>query len=286
MTKTYIVYHKIDFDGVCSAACVYWMLLKYYDSVDIVLIPINHGDVFDLWDKVKKNDNVFMVDFCLPIEDLKRLNDITCLCVIDHHKTAIDAIIESGIDIVGYLGIGIGACFLTYKYLDGILNFDPTRCPYLIKLLAEYDVWNHSDVNTLPLQYGLKCIENIYDPTHSVWKSIVLDTIQPQEVDAIIDNGKLAQQYEKCTNKQYCDIMCIESELDGYKLICVNKGLGSSLVFESIWDSSTYDIMCCFNRTNGSWNASLYTDKKGVDVGKIAKNMVVVVMFKRLGLED
>ena len=122
MKNIYIVYHKVDFDGVCSAAIVYWTLKEHNNNYNINLVPINHGEVFDLWDKVDTNDDVYMVDFSLPIEELILLNDITNLILIDHHKTAIDSIEESGVKFNGCQSIGIGACYLTYKFMYRALH--------------------------------------------------------------------------------------------------------------------------------------------------------------------
>ena len=264
MRNLYIVYHKIDFDGVCSAACVYWLMKPIYNKIH--LVPINHGEEFDLWGKITPMDVVYMVDFCLPIDEMKKLNKFIELHVIDHHITAINAIKESGENFSGCQEIGIGACYLTYQYVS-----QTDYCPYIIKLLAEYDVWNHSDVNALPLQYGLKCIDDILNPKNELWERIVCDKVSDTQFLQIIKQENYCQQYEKMTNKLYCDIMAFDSDLDGFKLLCVNKALSSSILFESKWDNTVYDIMCCFNRVNGTWSVSLYTDKEGVDVSKIAK---------------
>ena len=275
MKNIYIVYHKIDFDGVCSAAIVYWSLKKYNNIHNIFFVPINYGDVFDLWDKVDMDDTVYMVDFSLPIKDLIALNNLTNLILIDHHKTIVNDIQKSGIEFNGIQKSGIGACYLTYNFINEMIDKSDPFCPdkyeyvpYAIELLAKYDVWDLDDPNALTLQYALRCIDDIFDPTNEIWKKIVFNEI---DIYRLIDKGRIAQQYDKVSNAKYCDTVAFDSELDGYKLLCVNKALGSSIIFESIWDNTKYDIMCCFYRVKGTWNASFYTDKEGVDVGELAK---------------
>ena len=122
----YCVYHRVDFDGLCSAAIV----KHYFDKKgeDIVLYGINYGDDFTLWDKLDKDDTVYMVDFGLqPFDDMILLNQITNLIWIDHHATAISDVEDSDIEFQGIQKSGIGACQLVWEYL-----FPDEHIPYAV----------------------------------------------------------------------------------------------------------------------------------------------------------
>ena len=259
MNKVYCVYHNADFDGMASAA----IINHYCENVD-EFIGMDYGMEFPLWDKLDKNDTVYMVDFGLqPFEDMVLLNQICDLIWIDHHKTAIDNIEDSTIEFKGIQEIGIGACQMVWEYL-----FPDKSIPYGIKLLAEYDVWNHSNPNTLPFQYGLR-IETDTSPISKIWNDIFIN--KESFIDRIVETGKIIITYENLQNKILCKVYSFETNINELKAIAINKGLTSSMIFDSIWDKDKYDCMLVFSRIYKHWTCSLYTDKEGIDVSKTAK---------------
>lgn len=58
------------------------------------------------------------------------------------------------------------------------------------------------------------------------------------------------------------------------KCIAINKGLTNSKVFDSVWNAEKYDAMLtfCLMSPKRGWTISLYSDKPGIDVSKIAKS--------------
>jgi hypothetical protein len=60
-------YHKRDLDGHCSAAIV----KNLYPNCE--LIGVDYGEIFQ-WDKIKTGVEVCMVDFSLPVKDMRKLN--------------------------------------------------------------------------------------------------------------------------------------------------------------------------------------------------------------------
>lgn len=191
-------YHKADLDGVCSAAIV-----KHFVP-DCELYGIDYGDAFP-WDKVRPGENpaeqgfeetfvsstvseipfrkVYMVDFSLPTEDMKRLDEVSDLVYIDHHATAKQALIDAwGWPIRGVFMTQCAACELTWAWFtnhqDGerwsSTTVDPTKIPEAVRLLGVYDSWRSDDPEwdskVLPFQYGMRSALNIYDPTDFGWK--------------------------------------------------------------------------------------------------------------------
>lgn len=250
-------YHSADLDGHCSGAIV-----KYFNP-DCEMFGINYGDVFP-WDKIGNGEAVFMVDFSLqPFADMEKLNRMCDLIWIDHHASAIKD--SDGYHFGGTQRSGIGACELCWEY------FDSGAVPQGIRLLAQYDVWNHSDHNTIPFQYGLR-LENTIPNGHSIeslWGSLF--TGVDGVVSDVVKNGRLVLEYVKQENQKYCSACSFETELDGLRCVAINKMLTNSQVFDSVWDNKKYDAMLTFGRRRGFWTVSLYTDKPGVDVSLIAK---------------
>ncbi len=252
-------YHSADLDGHCSGAIV----KMAYPECE--LIGINYGDEFP-WDTIDPSETVFMVDFSLqPFSDMVKLASKCNLVWIDHHKTAIEEAHKVGFSSAGQLlEIGTGACILVYRYLD--FFFRPLSIPTFVKLLGEYDVWNHSDLRTLPFQYGMRLLDTMPD-NDALWRSLFdLETVQ-----RIVEDGGIVLKYMTQYNKKYAKSCAFETEIEGLKCLAINKMLANSQLFDAIWDNKIFDAMVAFGWRNGHWAVSLYTDKKNVDVSLVAK---------------
>jgi len=277
MSTNYCIYHNADFDGVASAAIIHEYICKTMNE-SLELFGMNYGDEFPFWDKIDKDDVVYMVDFSLPFNDMVLLNDITTLIWIDHHVTSINDIKDSGIQFNGIQKSGIGACRMVLDYIH--LNkrdeppFDKLVPPYAIQLLSEYDVWIHDNPDTIPFQYGLKIVDNIMDPTTPTWTHLLKADKDDYYVNKVIESGENVVKYIDVYSKSYCDIAAYPMEWEDHKVICINcstHGTGSNL-FNSIWDQEKYDFMLGYVWSNkGYWTIGMYTDKEGVHVGNIAK---------------
>ena len=251
-------YHSADLDGHCSGAIV----KHFYPECE--MIGINYGDEFP-WRSIGHDENIYMVDFSLqPFDGMIQLAATTPhFHWIDHHKTAIEESTKHNFTIHGLRRDGIGACQLTWEYLSG--GF---KLPYSIKLLAEYDVWNHKDENTLPFQYGMRLLKTNPNDSMRLWNSLFNGN---EFTTDMIYKGKTVLEYVKQDNEKYCQACSFDTEIDGLKCIAINKMMTNSQVFESVWNNTKYDAMLTFGRRNGKWTVSLYTDKDGVDVSIIAK---------------
>jgi uncharacterized protein len=184
--KTYVVYHRADFDGLLSGAvCSHFM-------PDAELIGWDFGDVPVSWDS-QPDDKVYVVD--LPPTAVT--NPFSQNMVwIDHHKSSIDAydseafvqsrlqaLRDAGADedeliavrhrqrIPGLRIDGVAACRLCWQYLRA--QADPSyigtaegldkqqyidrkvKEPLVLTLAGEYDVWDLRDERSLSLQFGM-----------------------------------------------------------------------------------------------------------------------------------
>lgn len=256
-------FHSADLDGHCSGAIV---KMKYSNCE---MIGIDYGDEFP-WDSIPigSGETIFMVDFSLqPYSRMKRLAiQAGSLFWFDHHSTVIqehEKAIKNGADYIsGIQRSGIGACALVWVYL-----FKKRPLPLFVKLLAEYDVWNHEDVWTLPFQYGVKREKNTLPDNQEFWKSLFsLDNVRD-----IVNVGEIILDYQDTQNRQYAEACTFETELDGLKCLAVNKMLTNSKIFDSVWDNRKYDAMIVFGWKKGLWKIGLYSDKENINLGMIAK---------------
>jgi hypothetical protein len=251
-------YHSADLDGKCSAAIV---KRKY---PDIELIGADCGYPYPL-DTLKRDESVFMVDFSLqPFEDMIRLNELTNLVWIDHHASAMRESVKHDYDkkINGLRRDRIGACALCWEW------FFDSKLPMAVRLLAEYDVWDHRDPFTLPFQYGMR---NVSDngPHSNIWGDLFRD--DAKLIAEIVREGFTIINYQSKQNTIKADMLCFETKMDGLRLICANYGPGNSQFFDSVWDAKQHDAMCLFYWRKNRWDVSLYSDKPNVNLGEICK---------------
>jgi hypothetical protein len=274
-------YHRTDLDGICSAAIVH---LKHPECE---LIGIDYGEGFP-WNTIKPDDTVYMVDFSLQkpdgsFGDMDRLGGIVAekgkLIWIEHHKSALEAYEEwlhdTGYRIDGIQRIGLGACALVWEFL-----YPTEPLPYAVKLLAEYDVWDHSDENCLPFQYGLKA--RWPKPTDPIWDKMLFTPASTSPdfglVVRIIEEGRPVLKWKTEQREISTKVLCFETELDGLRLIAANHGPENSQFFDSVWDPERHDAMCLFYWApkKNAWTVGLYAPEdiakeRDFDLGEIAQ---------------
>ena len=254
------VYHAADLDGWCSAAVV-----KRFVP-DCELVPMNYGDSFPLDYAKEFCQTMYMVDFSLqPFDEMAKVRDALgrSFIYIDHHKSALEDPRAEGFD--GLRRIGTGACALAWEY------FTKEPIPELVRLLAEYDVWDHHDPRAVPLQYGIKSMDNIRPSSKegiARWQKLI-DGDPP--VDGLVMVGQKILTYVTQRNEDYTKAASFETEFEGMKCLAVNAMLAGSELLSSRWNDKMYDAMILFGWRGGSWTVSLYTTRKDVDVSVVAK---------------
>lgn len=251
-------YHSGDLDGHCSGAIVKDAFPR------CELFPINYGDDFP-WEEINDPEEVvYMVDYSLqPFERMQELDSKCSLVWIDHHKTVIEDYNKYGLDSAQVILVeGIGACFTMWQYVNMC-----SEVPEAVKLLAEYDVWNHSDPRTLPFQYGMK-MENTWPDNQEFWTKLFYS---PESVVSIINQGNFIMKYVATDNEKYAKSCYFKTELDGLRAVAVNKLLANSHLFDAVWNPDEFDIMLLFGYRVGRWTVQLYTTREDLDVSEVAK---------------
>lgn len=136
--KDVIIYHKVDLDGVASAAIVVDYLKT--KGREYELIGWTYGDpIPELGSGILK---VWILDVSFG-EDHEKIcgkwnMDCSEVIWIDHHKTAIPEHLMEEQGMEGIRRIGTAACELTWEYLYGPDDY----CYELIQYLSAYDAWN------------------------------------------------------------------------------------------------------------------------------------------------
>lgn len=245
MKKVAILYHKIDFDGICSYVVVRDALETNaaiaQSPVEIVPIPWNRGDVVP---DLTEYDTVYVLDVCLPVEVMKELNDMTTLVWIDHHETSIREMSEAGLSHVrGLRGKGVSACELAWARMN-----PGEKLPKAVAMLSAYDVWDKKrfDWNgeTLPFQYGLR---NRYaldaEAFCNDFGRILTYT------DAVIDEGRAVLKYVRASGRvaarNYGFDVTVAGKMKGLAILSDN---GDSVPYEESAIERGAEVVVMLNR--------------------------------------
>jgi oligoribonuclease NrnB/cAMP/cGMP phosphodiesterase (DHH superfamily) len=309
------VFHRADYDGVCSAAIV----KKFVP--DCELYGIDYGDPFP-WGKVLDGPQVsaaeleagsglprrqvYMVDFSLKPDEMKRLNKCCDLTWIDHHKSAIDSC--EGLGIRGIRHSGLAACELCWTWFDQhngaitnellVRHFEvfAGRRPEAVRLLGRYDVWDAKNPDWQRIeafQFGMRAKPGMMNPEDPGWWTLIsgecVEPILRSELVNTTATGRAILSYRDQEAKSLCaDGAHVEyllppggpfkgqrvnqQTMEGWCLVCLNSLQRGSWQFNSVWDPEKYDAMCVYGRLkNGKYRVSLYSTKEEVDCGAIAK---------------
>lgn len=258
-------YHNADFDGICSVA----IILDAYPKCE--LIGVNYGDTLDIKAldirAVQPGEKVFVVDFCFEVAEMIGLNIKADLVWIDHHISSMSKMSDytDTAIIAGIREVGMGACALVWRFIN-----EPLSMPYSVQLLAEYDVWNHSDVNTLPFQYGMRELDDS-SVTSPIWTELFKISMCEFAIHNICETGKIIIRYESKQNKIYAKSMSFEFLLEDLRVLAINKACANSRLFDSVFDPAKHDLMMLFDVKPDQVSHSLYSLPEGPDVSKIAE---------------
>lgn len=260
MRNTYCFYHGDDWDGVTSAAVV-----QRAEHRNVIMVPLSYGENINqkVFDVVKKDDIVYMVDF--SIKPVKRMDDLRKQCKafiwIDHHADAIDACKNEEIRIDGLQKSGTAACILTFKFF-----FPQAEIPYGLQLIGDWDVHNLENPDVELFFYGLEI--NKLHPQLSVLTSIIYD--DKKVVDKVLKDGILISQYEKKEKITRAIRNGFDIDFGDYKAFAVNGMVSiDDLVNSGLYNKEKYHFIFIFTRYSNWWKVSLRTNRDDVDVSEI-----------------
>jgi oligoribonuclease NrnB/cAMP/cGMP phosphodiesterase (DHH superfamily) len=272
------VFHHDDMDGKCAAHLVVFLCPMWCDGATFSgdLVPINYGMEFP-FDSIKPDETVFILDYSIEPEEMKRLLEITeHVTWIDHHKSAIRKFrdfrwVDYGLaertasheDLPGYRISGVSGCELTYRWIH---RFGRDRePPSYVALIGDRDTWTFKyGSKTRQFFAGLEAYDT--DPMSRVWASLHNDTTGDYH-DTIISEGFIIQRYRERTEREYIERNGFYVEFEGHNCYAVN-GRYSSEPFEAVVPNTEIWMPFRF-MPEGYWMVSLYSDK--VDVSVIAE---------------
>jgi hypothetical protein len=298
-----ILYHKADWDGIASGLVIKWFLLRAGVSKEnIHLYGMDYGD--PLPDLAEREDpllkwplswrevfgKIFIVDFTCPaLMDETGLRDR--IIWLDHHASAIAQ--YEGHGFMGARVDGVAACRIAWQWgvrtyvareediqtgFPDLARFNEGTTilePPIIRLLGEWDVWDHHDPDAARLQYGLGAMTAEHAWAF-IWRQLSLD---PEEIDkgmvdfwTRIHVGRFVQRYMERRDRELAAQLCHTVQWRGLKFCCRQTDRKSSLAFAGAVKPEHDALLAWHLKSDGQVSVSLYrvTDKPSVDILSIA----------------
>jgi len=277
MSKTVVIYHRADFDGLFCRE----IARKFLPTAD--LIGWDYGDPVPDPSVVSAEDQLYMLD--ISIDGLMGHPNLTW---IDHHKSAIE---KYPATIRGYRIDGVAACRLAWQWFnrnhhDSIGNLPPLPTkerfvertvyePAAVQLAGEYDVWDKRNPDADTFQFGLRSVTL---EEHD-WNHLLNNAVHPDSLDtwslcrALLCNGRLLQRYQQEQDKSVVERLAFLVEFEGLKFLALNSARCNSLTFAAIDVPATgHDALLGFRWDGNVWTVSLYhaQHRTDLDLSQIA----------------
>ena len=255
-----VVYHKADFDGICSYAILRIALEAH--GFKVTPLPWNHGDDVPC---TAGYDTVAVADCCLPNYEMLALNRENRLLWIDHHATSIRESQEAGFCVApGVRTTRTAACALCWEqFKEFIPHLDLGE---LVRILAAYDTYDKEafpwDEVTLPLQFGLR---NIYgldaEAFFQDFRAGFPGTENADYRQDILREGKAVLRYLRTSGRQAAEKSGFEILLAGQvKALCLLTTTCFSLPYEeSARERGCQAVVCISRSQDGSFRVSAYS---------------------------
>ena len=207
--RAVVYYHQNCMDGSCSAALMAH-LLKENKVNNVTFVPVNYNGEFPM-DTVDEFALCFMVDFSVPVEVLEQIEEKSNgLLIIDHHKSAVEAILsyqETATPKFGYIlgGVNHSGASLVYEIFYSQLRL-ATKNNAIEKIVTHcrnHDTWRHNGIITDP-SYGFTTA--IYgmceDPDKNIasenMRNVLVGFFEPEETEDY--SSKFLMQIEGYSN--------------------------------------------------------------------------------------
>lgn len=255
---TTILYHN-DYDGVCAGAIAY----RYFKR-EAQMIVIDYNIPFP-FDKISNDEDVWILDYSIPVEDMMALRKITKdIGWIDHHETSVLTTELS--DIKGILSTKKSGCELTWNF------FYPSQAtPWAAKYIGDRDTWQwqYGD-GTRHFYNGLQLEKDSMNPMASVWDNLLSMPENHKHVDKLVEKGAVVEQFKLLQNKLLVDTHAYRTLFEGYRTLVMNCSNKIDRLSGEMRERE--DQLCVLYAFDGTkYTISLYTNNPKIDVSVIAK---------------
>lgn len=252
---TLCIYHN-DADGCASAAVV-----RHAIGTDAKMHEISYGEPTP-WKKIINVKHVVIVDFILPLQEMKRIANERMLTWIDHHKSALVEVNDEARNWSGLRSLNEAACVLTWKYF-----FPDKPVPRALVLIGDRDIWRQQEPDSGAFNEGLRQ-EQTHPNNDQLWKPLLSD--DPLVVEQLISKGQPILESRLQSMRRFISRYGFPVIFEGWRTLAVNQR-GDGDIGQHIRDLG-YDIGYCyiegFQEGKTVTFVTLFSDN--VDVSEIA----------------
>lgn len=305
MTKTTVIHHSADFDGLFCRE----IARKFLPDAELIgwdfgnpPLPIPDGPLYVLDLPL---DAPFGFDY-RKVGNAHGPQHPAGLVWIDHHKSSIESHPK---DIPGYRIDGVAACRLAYQWF-AIHKMTPNPEeiglpdkehyidrkvvePLAVRLAGEYDIWDKRDERADVFQFGLRSREleefdwkemlSMKRPTIDELEALIAvghdkhmlepdGTTAPAVVWGLLENGRIIQRYQQKNDSGVMHRSFLV-DFEGLKFLALTTARCNSLTFASKDKPETgHDALMGFYYDGKCWVVSLYhaEHRKDLDLSQIA----------------
>lgn len=167
----YIFYHGNCQDGEMSAAVTLDLIVQkkiinkakeFFDNnfnTTFKYIPWSHHkkeEIHEIFSTLTQTDYLVFLDVSPRVDDISNYLQSKYMLIIDHHKNAVESIIEyckdsEYVEIYHDPEYKMSGCMLTWKYF----NYEKTY-PAPLKYIGHLDIWDFSDEYSEPFDVAFK----------------------------------------------------------------------------------------------------------------------------------
>ena len=272
-----IIIHHHDLDGFTAGS----VALLAFPGSDSVSLNYEASAKIPTVEDLAEYERVVVVDYTLPPETMKALNEAGKLLWIDHHVSSIRKSVEWGYDGAPGLRSGEGCeklcgAELAWRFFQG------GEIPRFLQLVGEFDTFRNSHAPefrevVMPFFYGSQLAMERMRPANSGNPDFLLksaaDFLGDGLCDDFIAKGKLIREY----NLVYYEGLMRESSfvrnLWGLRVLCFNCAGHGSLNMQPFFDPEQHDAMLLYSYDGSGWSYGIYTDsvtKGHVNLSEIA----------------
>lgn len=253
---TLCIYHN-DIDGCASAA-----IARYAFGDAAQMHEISYGDPTP-WKKIVNVKHVVILDFLLPLQDMKRIANERMLTWIDHHKSALAEANDVARHWAGSRDLSEAACILTWKYF-----FPHKSVPRALILISDRDIWRQEEPDSGAFNEGLQ-LEQTQPNNDQLWKSLLSDNLSM--VESLISKGRPIFDARLQAMRRFVSRYGYPVIFEGWRTLAVNRR-GDGDLGQHIRDLG-YDVGYCYLEGNQGGKivtfVTLFSDH--VDVSEIAR---------------
>lgn len=267
------IIHHNDLDGYVAGD----IIKTKYPNAKCYSVNYDNPELLPKKEDFKENEIVFMVDYTIEDKDLMNwLKDHTRLYWIDHHKSSLEKEKSNHWEnIKGLRKIGLCGAELCWKifYPDDVM-------PKFIRFVGNYDIFRYVDKPihekmVIPFAFGAMTYMDKMKPenyNHDDFLFKTKDDFYKSWTNKFIKDGEIIYKYKKVQGEIENPCNCFVKELWSYRVLCMNScGRGSDqFTIPGTWNPDLHDIMLIFYYNGNKWAYGLYTEKKNIDVSKIA----------------